>query len=116
MTEKLQKAFSPEAHLAQNCRRRGRVVLLFLIILGILWSPMPRPFWVNQYVDDDRAVVGYSTTDTLIRVAGTLLDKRGGYLSNDKFPPGLWLDNMPNWEQGVLTQVSDLAPRHSQRL
>ena len=85
------------------------VILLFLIILGIFWSPMPKPFWVNQYVDENRTVVGYSTTDTLIRVADTLLEKRGGYLSNDKFPPGLWLDNMPNWEQGVLTQVRDLA-------
>ena len=85
------------------------VVLLFLILLGIFWSPMPKTFWVNEYVDDDRTVVGYSTTNTLIRVAETLLDKRGGYLTNDKFPPGLWLDNMPNWEQGVLTQVRDLA-------
>ena len=84
-------------------------LLLFLIILGIFWSPMPKMFWVNEYVDDNRTVVGYSTTNTLIRVAETLLDKRGGYLTNDKFPPGLWLDNMPNWEQGVLTQVRDLA-------
>ena len=84
-------------------------VLLFLIILGIFWSPMPKTFWVNEYVDDERTVIGYSTTDTLIRVAETLLDKRGGYLSNDKMPPGLWLDNMPNWEKGVLMQVRDLS-------
>lgn len=84
-------------------------VLLFLIILGIFWSPMPKTFWVNDYVDDERTVIGYSTTDTLIRVAENLLDKPGGYLGNDKMPPGLWLDNMPNWEKGVLTQVRDLA-------
>jgi hypothetical protein len=84
-------------------------LLLFLIVLGMFWSPMPKLFWVNQYVEDDRTVVGYSTTNTLIRVAETLLDKRGGYLTNDKFPPGLWLDNMPNWEKGVLMQVRDLS-------
>jgi hypothetical protein len=84
-------------------------LLLFLIVLGMFWSPMPKMFWVNQYVDDDRTVIGYSTTNTLIRVAETLLDKRGGYLTNDKFPPGLWLDNMPNWEKGVLMQVRDLS-------
>ena len=84
-------------------------ILLFLIILGMFWSPMPKMFWVNEYVDDSRTVVGYSTTNTLIRVAETLLDKRGGYLTNDKMPPGLWLDNMPNWEKGVLTQVRDLS-------
>jgi hypothetical protein len=45
----------------------------------------------------------------LIRVAETLLDKPGGYLSNDLLPPGAWLDNIPNWEFGVLQQVRDLA-------
>jgi hypothetical protein len=84
-------------------------LFLFLVVLGMYWSPMPKLFWVNEYVDDQRSVVGYSTTNTLIRVAETLLDKRGGYISNDRFPPGLWLDNMPNWEKGVLTQVRDLS-------
>ncbi|MDJ0939646.1 MAG: DUF2333 family protein [Woeseiaceae bacterium] len=84
-------------------------VFLFWVCLGIYWSRPPDQFWVNEYVDDGRVVIGYSTTDTLIRVAGTLLDKRGGYLTNDKLPPGVWLDNMPSWEFGVLTQVRDLA-------
>jgi hypothetical protein len=30
-------------------------------------------------------------------------------LSNDVLPPGLWLDNMPSFEFGVLTQSRDLA-------
>ena len=84
-------------------------LFLFLVVLGMYWSPMPKLFWVNEYVEDQRSVVGYSTTNTLIRVAETLLDKRGGYISNDRFPPGVWLDNMPNWEKGVLTQVRDLS-------
>ncbi len=84
-------------------------LLLFLVVLGMFWSPMPKMFWVNEYIDEDRTVIGYSTTNTLIRVAETLLDKRGGYLTNDKMPPGLWLDNMPNWEKGTLMQVRDLA-------
>ena len=54
-------------------------------------------------------VVGSTTTAALIRAAETLLDKRGGYLSNDIMPPGLWLDNIPNWEYGVLIQVRDLS-------
>jgi len=84
-------------------------LLLFLIVLGMFWSPMPKMFWVNEFVDEGRHVVGYSSANTLIRVAETLLDKRGGYLTNDRMPPGLWLDNMPNWEKGVLTQVRDLS-------
>ena len=39
----------------------------------------------------------------------TLLEKPGGYLSNDIAPPGVLLDNIPNWEFGVVTQVRDLA-------
>ena len=38
-----------------------------------------------------------------------MLDKPGGYLSNDVTPPGVYLDNTPNWELGVLQQVRDLA-------
>jgi len=54
-------------------------------------------------------VVGYVTTVTLMRAAETLLDKPGGYLTNDVTPPGVLLDNMPNWEYGALVQVRDLA-------
>ncbi len=43
------------------------------------------------------------------RLAETLLDKRGGYLSNDIFPPGVWLDNVPSWEFGVLVQIRDMS-------
>jgi len=38
-----------------------------------------------------------------------LLNKRSGYMSNDILPPWVFLDNVPNWEFGVLTQVRDLA-------
>ncbi len=85
------------------------VVFLVLSAIGIYWSRTPKVFWVNEYVQGNQQVVGYSTTDTLVRVAGTLLDKPGGYLTNDMLPPGVVLDNMPNWEHGVLTQVQDLS-------
>ncbi|MGI9220084.1 MAG: DUF2333 family protein [Woeseiaceae bacterium] len=85
------------------------VVVIIYIVLGVYWSRPPDFFWVNRSVDDNRAVVGYATTDTLIRVTETMLDKPGGYLNNDKFPPGAWMDNTPNWEIGVLQQVRDLA-------
>ncbi|MBT8071311.1 MAG: DUF2333 family protein [Xanthomonadales bacterium] len=54
-------------------------------------------------------VTGATTTTTLIEVANTLLSKRGGYMSNDIMPPWVFLDNVPNWEFGALTQVRDLA-------
>jgi len=85
------------------------VLVIIYIVLGIYWSRSPDIFWVNQNIEDSNAVVGYATTDTLIRVAETMLDKPGGYLNNDRFPPGVLLDNTPNWEIGVLQQVRDLA-------
>ena len=54
-------------------------------------------------------VTGAVTTATMIRMAQTLLDKRGGYLSNDIFPPSVWMDNVPAWEFGVLVQVRDMS-------
>jgi hypothetical protein len=84
-------------------------IFIFLTILGWYWSRTPDVFWVNEKVDGEKAVIGYATSDTLIRVAETLLDKPGGYLTNDKMPPGVVLDNIPNWEFGVLQQVRDLT-------
>ncbi len=90
----------------------GFVIATLVVIytlLGIYWSRSPDVFWVSHTVDNNRVVVGYATTDTLIRVAEIMLEKPGGYLSNDRMPPGIFLDNTPNWEAGVLQQVRDLA-------
>jgi hypothetical protein len=84
-------------------------VLLFMTILAWYWSRTPDVFWVNEKADSERTVIGYSTADTLVRVAETLLDKPGGYLTNDISPPSVILDNIPNWEFGVLQQIRDLA-------
>jgi hypothetical protein len=54
-------------------------------------------------------VTGYTTTATLMETVEVLLHKRGGYMSNDIMPPWVFLDNVPNWEFGVLTQVRDLG-------
>lgn len=85
------------------------IIALLVIIVGIYWSRSPKIFWVNEYIEDQRTVIGYSTSDTLIRVARTLVEKPGGYLTNDRMLPGILLDNIPNWEKGVLTQVKDLS-------
>jgi hypothetical protein len=85
------------------------VLLLLMTILGIYFSREPDIFWVNRPADAESTTVGVSTTDTLIRVAETLLDKQGGYLTNDKMPPSVFLDNIPSWELGVLNQVRDMG-------
>ena len=89
--------------------------LVVVVVLGILWSRTPGMFDVREQalslVNNDRTklVTGTATTASAIRVAETLLDKPGGYLTNDLTPPGVYLDNIPNWEFGALTELRDLA-------
>ena len=91
------------------------IYLLAALVLGWYWSSEPELVDVNQVAEQkakelgrDR-VTGFTTSETLIMLMETLLNKKGGYVSNDLFPPGLWLDNITNWEYGVLVQVRDLA-------
>lgn len=85
------------------------IVILFLfVLLGWYWSSEPsQP--VTESSDTGTPIVGVATTSALIGATQTLLNKRGGYLSNDITPPSVFLDNVPNWEFGVLQQIRDLA-------
>ncbi len=73
-----------------------------------LFDPIERAA-LHAQAHNHADVTGLVTTSTLIEVVNVILDKRGGYLSNDIMPPWIFLDNVPNWEFGVLTQVRDLA-------
>jgi len=73
-----------------------------------LFSPTARAT-VHAQENGHQVVTGYTITTTLIGTVDTMLNKRGGYMSNDILPPWVFLDNVPNWEFGVLTQVRDLA-------
>tara|TARA_R110001583_G_scaffold13909_12_gene59021 strand:- start:3960 stop:4961 length:1002 start_codon:yes stop_codon:yes gene_type:complete len=90
-------------------------VFLLFYIVGVYWSLDVEPFDIRQEVttaataDNVAPVVGYTTTTALIKVATSLLDKPGGYISNDALLPGVFLDNMPAWEFGVLEMVRDMA-------
>lgn len=89
-----------------------------IILCGVLM------FWYNNEPDmfdpieraqlhagahNHAIVTGTATTSALLEVVEVMLNKRGGYLSNDILPPWVFLDNVPNWEFGALTQVRDLA-------
>jgi len=91
------------------------VYLIICIGLGVYWSFTPKRFNVveatikRQQQTTDAFVVGAVTTATTLEIVDQLLHKPGGYLSNDVFPPGVWLDNVPNWEYGVVLQVRDMT-------
>lgn len=91
------------------------IVLVVLVLLGMYWSSEPDPFDIEAAAlarapaTKAKLTTGSYTTSAVIQTMETLLDKRGGYLSNDIMPPSLWLDNIPNWEFGVLVQVRDIT-------
>ena len=91
------------------------VYLLGSFVLALTWSREPALFdlteMLEQHTSDSTRleVIGTATTVSLIHAAATLLDKPGGFLSNDITPPGVILDNIPSWEFGVLVQLRDLT-------
>lgn len=89
------------------------VYLLVVIGLGIWWSRTPEPLVIDESVVVQRGTGetarGAVTTAGMVSILDTLLNKPGGYLRNDLAPPGVWLDNMPTWEFGVLQQMRQLA-------
>ena len=90
------------------------LVLLCLVMMFFLnheppaFNPMATAT-LHAQEHHHKVVTGYTTTATLIETVDVMLNKRGGYMSNDILPPWVFLDNVPNWEFGVLTQVRDLA-------
>ncbi len=89
--------------------------VLINIILMFYYDREPALFDVKKVAakradhHGHQIVTGFTTTVTLLEVANTLLHKPGGYLTNDKMPPSAFMDNVPNWEYGVLVQIRDLA-------
>lgn len=88
--------------------------LLVAVAMGIYWSSEPKPFSVRDLVAQQQSgkaqkIIGVASAATMVKVGETLLDKRGGFISNDVMPPGVWLDNIPNWEYGVLIQMRDMS-------
>lgn len=100
----------------------NRLILSVLLILGLLfclfgwyWSREPELFDVRARAQLHAKesglplVTGSVSTSTLISIAETMLYKPGGYISNDIMPPGVVLDNISNWEFGVVVQIRDFS-------
>jgi hypothetical protein len=92
----------------------GVVVLVILFVLGAWWGREPAQFNIldeamkrAKETKTTNMPVGYVYTNTLAHIAEVLLYKSGGYLTNDVAPPGVLLDNVPNWEYGALVMLRD---------
>ena len=103
-------------YLAPKWLLSAVVLPIFLLwILSVYWSLEPELFdpeiLAKQQASqrNESVVAGYTITTSLIKVTETLLNKSGGYLSNDVLPPSVMMDNMPSWEFGALEMTRDLA-------
>jgi hypothetical protein len=107
---------------------RGLSGLAILIVTVCMYiSRIPPVFDVDArarvramemgHIDADstrRLPTGYTTVATTIELAEWLLDpRRGGYLSNDRFSPAIFVDNICNFEYGMVIQLRDFV--HSLR-
>lgn len=111
---------TPSSTAPDRARRIGTIVggvlgayVLVVVAVGWWWSYEPSPFdpvaAAAGKATAQPAATGYTTAVTVVTLAETLLEKRGGYLANDLFPPGVYLDNVPNWEFGVLIHLRDFS-------
>jgi hypothetical protein len=91
------------------------LIAITMTAVSIYWDKEP-PFF--NVMDETIAaseqlerpvVVGSATTVTLMHTVKQMFEKRGGYLANDVLPPGLFMDNIPQWEYGVMLPVRDLT-------
>jgi hypothetical protein len=99
-------------------RSAGATIVVLLLLFGVVgfyWDDEPQTFNVVSTTNDQitalstRAVTGSTTVATMVTMTDILLHKRGGYLHNDIIPPSIFMDNVPNWEFGVLVQLRDMA-------
>lgn len=87
-------------------------LLLLNLVLGWYWSREPGMPGLPAVARADgprAAAPGAATTLALVSVARALLEKPGGYLANDRLPPGGLLDDMPAFEYGALAHVREMT-------
>ena len=104
---------------SQNLLRGTFITIVVLLVLfsslAFYWDHEPDMFDVRQVTEQQisklqtSGVTGSTTVATMITMADVLLYKRGGYLHNDIILPSVLMDNVPNWEFGVLVQIRDMA-------
>ena len=96
----------------------GAIVVVLIALQGALvlyWSVEPDLFNVQDlaatkaYEQGVEVVTGYTSVVAATEVVETLLNKRGGYISNDIMIPFVFMDDMPAWEFGAIVQIRDFS-------
>lgn len=93
------------------------VVMTLVVIIAVLmfwWSREPSLFSVEEasqayLAEGQTPVVGSAMVGSTVKIIDVLLNKSGGYIRNDVTPPGILMDNIPEWEYGVLKQLREVS-------
>ena len=89
---------------------------LLVLPVGLYFNQTPDRFSAvsieaSLVTQNIRPVVGTRSVATLSRLTASLLNKPGGYLSNDVLPPSVFMDNVPRWELAFWCNVG-ILPEH----
>lgn len=99
----------------KNIIRSLGVTLLTGVAISFLLSVRPDHKSVSEMVTDTGilkehvGVKGVPTLSALVHLEHTLLNKPGGFMSNDILPPMVLMDDMPSWELGVVHTIRDFT-------
>lgn len=87
------------------------VLILIILLTGFFWGSEPPLLDIDEATEAlaNENVTGSTTVAAVIKLTEVLLNKPGGYLTNDVLPPGIMMDNIPNWELGVVVQLRDMV-------
>lgn len=108
------RSHAQKKHMVVSVGAASFVLLVVFSAIGLYWDQEPELFDVRKTAvayagvnSTDQLTIGYTYSATLLKIADTLLDKPGGYIYNDIFPPGILIDDIQNWEKGALLALRD---------
>jgi len=89
-------------------------ILFLLFLWGVYTNIEPEPInpieATNERLGTEgRPPVGATYTSTILEIGERIMNKNGGYLSNDLLVKVDLYDNMPSWELGAVYMVRDAA-------
>ncbi len=119
-TKKVVNLYKPSVWRASGWPFRASLIIFTIIAINIAlmlyWSSEPSSLLtkdvIKKYTTKNKVnskKIGVALTSATIETLDVLLNKKGGYLSNDIMPPTVLMNNIPEWEFGVLRNLRDLS-------
>lgn len=89
-------------------------MVVLYISVSLWWGQPPETFDVRkkaikyaEQTDSQKIPYGFVYAHTLASMFDLLKEKPGGYILDDNWPPGIFLDNIRSWELGAMFAFDD---------